>query len=101
MQKRWALCAVLFLGACDGFVAEGPDDESTARATTTSAIQHLVVIVQENHSFDNYFGTYCTAATGSNPSCNTGPGCCEAGPTHDPGSGESAWSLTDSLNGSF
>ena len=27
-------------------------------AGSTSKIQHLVFIVQENHSFDNYFGTY-------------------------------------------
>src|SRR2546422_11584771 len=25
---------------------------------TTSKLQHLIFIVQENHSFDNYFGTY-------------------------------------------
>lgn len=25
---------------------------------TTTPIQHLVVLMQENHSFDNYFGTY-------------------------------------------
>ncbi len=38
---------------------------STARAAPTSAdhqpttpIQHLVILMQENHSFDNYFGTY-------------------------------------------
>ena len=100
-RGRLVLATVLSLSACDGFVGEGPADESTARDTTTSAIQHLVVIVQENHSFDNYFGTYCTAATGSNPSCNIGPGCCEAGPARDPGSGESPFSLTDSLNANF
>ena len=27
-------------------------------ADTSSKIQHIVFIVQENHSFDNYFGTY-------------------------------------------
>lgn len=27
-------------------------------AGTSSKIQHLIFIVQENHSFDNYFGTY-------------------------------------------
>src|SRR5690348_6601742 len=54
--------------------------------TTMSSIKHLVVVVQENHTFDNYFGQYCTAATGSNPTCNTGPGCCEAGPATEPGS---------------
>src|SRR5271170_6124306 len=47
---------------------------------TASPIKHLVVIVQENHSFDSYFGRYCTAKTGSNPTCESGPSCCEAGP---------------------
>jgi phospholipase C len=33
-----------------------------ARASITATpIQHVIVIVQENHSFDNYFGTYPTA----------------------------------------
>src|SRR5947199_7342703 len=26
--------------------------------STTPRLQHLIFIVQENHSFDNYFGTY-------------------------------------------
>ncbi len=29
-----------------------------AGAATTTPIEHLVVMMQENHSFDNYFGTY-------------------------------------------
>ena len=32
-----------------------------ASSTTTTPIQHVIVIMQENHSFDNYFGTYPTA----------------------------------------
>ena len=28
---------------------------------TASPIQHVIIIMQENHSFDNYFGTYPTA----------------------------------------
>src|ERR1017187_5298877 len=28
---------------------------------TATPIQHVIIIVQENHSFDNYFGTYPTA----------------------------------------
>src|SRR5579883_614606 len=30
-------------------------------ASTQTPIQHLIIIMQENHSFDNYFGTYPTA----------------------------------------
>ena len=30
-------------------------------ADTQTPIKHLIIIMQENHSFDNYFGTYPTA----------------------------------------
>ncbi len=50
-------------------------------AKTVSAIKHLVVVVQENKSFDSYFGAYCTAEPGSEPACTLGPACCERAPT--------------------
>ncbi len=75
-----------------------PDDGA---APTASAIKHLVVIVQENHTFDNYFGRYCTAAPGSGPSCQTGPGCCESAPANDPGTGSPPVLLTDVENAAF
>jgi phospholipase C len=65
-----------------------------------SRIEHIVVIVQENHTFDTYFGQYCTAAPGSSPACTQGPGCCEAGPAHDP-SGASPVVLDDTANGAY
>jgi phospholipase C len=34
------------------------DVSQSNQASTTTPIKHLVVIFQENHSFDNYFGTY-------------------------------------------
>jgi phospholipase C len=43
-----------------------------------------VVVIQENHSFDDHFGGWCTAPAGSNPTCNDGPACCEAMPATDP-----------------
>jgi phospholipase C len=61
-----------------------------------TTIQHLVLIVQENHTFDCHFGRYCTAATGSNPTCNDGPACCEAAPAKDP-AGTSPTDLTDAV----
>lgn len=64
-----------------------------------SKIEHLVLIVQENHTFDNYFGRYCTAPTGSNPTCTAGPSCCEAAPATDP-SGATPALLDDAANGS-
>jgi phospholipase C len=35
----------------------------TTRGTSSTAtpIQHIIIVMQENHSFDNYFGTYPTA----------------------------------------
>jgi len=63
-------------------------------------IEHLVVIVQENHTFDNQFGGYCTAAPGSNPTCNDGPACCEAMPAMDP-MGTKPTVLTDAEHGTF
>lgn len=78
---------------------ELPPDES--QNLTASNIKHLVVIIQENHTFDNHFGRYCKALAGSNPTCNEGPPCCEAAPDLDPGTGTAPAELTDSENGSF
>src|SRR5713226_2344259 len=33
----------------------------SASSGAATPIQHVIIIVQENHSFDNYFGTYPTA----------------------------------------
>src|SRR3954454_78545 len=57
------------LAACIGLVgpasvaahASSPSDTSL-EAPTTTPIKHLVVIYQENASFDHYFGTYPIAA---------------------------------------
>jgi phospholipase C len=62
---------------------------------SSPVVQHLVVIVQENKSFDTYFASYCTAAPGSNPSCTDGPSCCETGPRTYPGTGEAFTVLDD------
>jgi phospholipase C len=92
---------------------DGGADDATTDATSDSAadatgeggahgtnIAHVVLIVQENHSFDSYFGNYCTAATGSSPTCTSGPACCEAAPAKDP-SGASPVSLDDTENAAY
>ena len=61
-------------------------------------IKHVVLLVQENHTFDNYFGRYCTAPQGSNPTCTTGPACCERAPDTEPG-GAFPITLDDAANG--
>ena len=77
-----------------------PDAPGPASCDGGSCIQHLVVIVQENHTFDTHFGGYCTAAPGSSPSCTTGPGCCEAMPPADP-AGTAPTVLTDVAHAAF
>ena len=60
-------------------------------------IEHVVLIVQENHTFDSYFGQYCTAPANSNPQCTSGRGCCEAAPSADR-AGHTPYLLTDAEN---
>lgn len=74
-------------GSCDG-------------PCPASKINHLVIVVQENHTFDSYFGSYCSAPAGSNPSCTGGPACCEAAPATEP-SGSAPIVLGDDANGSY
>lgn len=116
LQTRPAVAAsgtIAFAGPVDAGVYElryFQDATSKRRATSTalrigtlgpgaprSAIKNLVVIMQENHSFDSYFGRYCRAPTGSKPSCTSGPGCCEAGPASTPGA-NAPTALTDGEN---
>ena len=78
----------------------GPQDTTCAGPCPTSAIKHIVIIVQENHSFDDHFGGYCTATPGSNPTCNVGPSCCEAMPAADP-TGVKPTLLTDAEHAQF
>jgi phospholipase C len=85
-------------GACGACAV----NQYCALATGTchaSNIAHVVLIVQENHTFDTYFGRYCTAAAGSAPTCTQGPACCEAAPATDtPSDGRSSVELSDSEN---
>jgi phospholipase C len=82
----------------DGSLSDAGADVDAATALTN--IKHVVVIVQENHTFDSYFGRWCTATVGSNPTCTTGPSCCEAAPTTDP-SGASPLVLDDVENATW
>jgi phospholipase C len=75
----------------------GHEDPAPAVA---SKINHVVVIVQENHAFDTYFGRYCRAPAGSHPSCDVGPDCCEAAPAADP-SGAAPVVLDDDANATY
>src|SRR2546426_2319769 len=56
-----ALCVSITAGACTWFGSDNgkPDDNPTARPESgIHKIEHVVIIMQENRSFDNYFATY-------------------------------------------
>jgi phospholipase C len=60
---RWGLAALTVLGlVLTQAGAAGADDGSDASLVATATpIKHLIVIFQENVSFDHYFGTYPNA----------------------------------------
>ena len=97
MRAKLILWAALAAG-CGG--ANGHTPGACDGPCPASQIRHLVVIVQENHTFDDHFGRYCTAPTGSNPSCSEGPSCCEAGPATDP-TGAMPTTLDDAASESY
>ena len=76
--------------------ASGP-----AVAPSSSAIKHVVIVVQENHSFDAYFGRYCTAPPGSSPTCTDGAACCESAPPVEPGQQHAPITLDDAANAGY
>jgi phospholipase C len=79
---------------------DGGSDAISPDGGGTTKIAHVVLVVQENHTFDTYFGQYCTAAAGSSPSCTQGPACCEAAPAKDP-TGASPVVLDDAENAGY
>ena len=52
--RSWIALAALLTGLCAGSVAAAPNKGPE----TTTPIRHLVVLYQENVSFDHYFATY-------------------------------------------
>jgi phospholipase C len=88
---------LLFLAACASHARKAGDCDGPC---PESSVNHVVIIIQENHTFDTYFGRYCTAPTGSMPTCTDGPACCEAGPAKEP-SGASPVTLDDAQNGAW
>ena len=111
MKRRWLLGLVLVglvAVGCGGSSSGDDDDTGDGGAdgggadagARVSNIKHVVVVVQENHTFDNYFGRYCTAPAGSNPTCTAGPACCERAPDRDP-SGALPIVLDDAANGGY
>ncbi len=65
MRQTGALAVIFCLAACDGSVTKmltdggsdgGPPSGDMANAPIP--IKHVVIIVKENHTFDNYFGSF-------------------------------------------
>jgi len=62
-------------GPCAESDACGDDANADAPPPTSVPIEHVVVVIKENHTFDNYFGTFpgaegstqCTTSQGSIP----------------------------------
>src|SRR5580658_5818819 len=90
-----ALASNLVLAMPTGlFAAPGPGNDASESAHTTTPIKHVIVIFQENESFDHYFGTYPHAA---NPK---GEPAFDARPGTPAVNGLSAELLTANPNGS-
>lgn len=75
-------------------------DANGCPAANAVGIGHVIVIIQENHTFDTYFGGWCQATPGSNPACTHGPACCERAPATEP-SGLTPTVLDDEANANF
>jgi phospholipase C len=70
-----ALTVAVMLG-----IASSPSTAAVDPHTPTTPIEHFIVLMQENHSFDNYFGTY-PGADGIEP------GTCQPKDHSDPSKG--------------
>jgi phospholipase C len=80
MRAPLALCAAAIFVGCgpSNVVSESSGDLSGP------VVQHLVILLQENHTFDNYFGLYCSGTSALPTNC-TGRACCQKAPQNVPG----------------
>jgi phospholipase C len=69
-RRSWCLVVVAVLVAALASCSRHPEDSPTE---TASPIKHLVVVFQENVSFDHYFGTYPRAANTDGPPFTAAP----------------------------
>ncbi len=80
MLRRRTLLGLLAAGAAAaavlavGIAGAAPPGPPPGQDHTKTPIKHLVVIFQENVSFDHYFGTYPTAANTDGPTFSARPG---------------------------
>jgi phospholipase C len=55
-RSRYALLGSVLAIAFSGLFSEPPS--ANAQGSAGIPIEHFIFIIQENHSFDNYFGTF-------------------------------------------
>src|SRR5512140_2177730 len=68
----WVALPVLFLFSVVPCVASGSEALPETAAVGLDKIQHIVFIVKENRSFDNYFGTFPGANGATSGKISTG-----------------------------
>jgi phospholipase C len=84
-------------GAADAAVS--PDGGGDAGPVFSTPIRHVIVIIKENHTFDNYFGTFpgaegtttCVHADGGTFTCPHAPDMMPRDLNHDHWSGLTDW----------
>jgi phospholipase C len=103
--KRALFCAAALLAACGGGRSQVLDNSGTAPAViphtlgrtgiSGSPIQHVVIVVQENRSFDNLFNGFPGANTVQSGKTSTGQTIAlqpvNLAVTYDPAHGHSNW----------
>src|SRR5512138_1671489 len=57
-SKILAIVLTALLGFCQVAPVSAAPPAPTGTVKTKTPIQHLIFVMQENHTFDNYFGTY-------------------------------------------
>lgn len=57
-SKITAIALTALLGFCQVAPVSAAPPAPTGTVKTKTPIQHLIFVMQENHTFDNYFGTY-------------------------------------------
>ena len=67
MNRNWTLVgvAMMLLIASSGAFVPAKAARGSSTATTNTPIKHLIILFQENVSFDHYFGTYPNATSPS------------------------------------
>src|SRR5438045_3024190 len=83
MSRRFILIfQITLIAACNNV----PDtsDRASVSARAAIPIKHVIVVVKENHTFDNYFGSFPGAEGTSSCQTSSGPIACPHAPDRTP-----------------